>query len=66
VTHNGGATWAVVETTIGDTSDGTQNVIFFNPSDGVVLGEDGQNDDVATIWSTSDGGATWQAVVPVG
>jgi photosystem II stability/assembly factor-like uncharacterized protein len=66
VTHNGGATWAVVETTIGDTSDGTQNVIFFNPSDGVVLGEDGQNDDVVTIWSTSDGGATWQAVVPVG
>jgi photosystem II stability/assembly factor-like uncharacterized protein len=65
VTHNGGVTWTV-QPTIGDTSDGTQDVIFFNPSDGVVLGDDGQNDDVATIWSTSNGGATWRAVVPVG
>ena len=66
MTHNGGVTWTVVEPMMGDTSDGTQNVIFFNPSAGVVLGDDGQNDDVATIWSTSDGGDSWHAVVPVG
>jgi photosystem II stability/assembly factor-like uncharacterized protein len=66
VTHDGGATWAVVQPMIGDTSAGTQKVVFFDESDGVVLGDDGQNDDVATIWSTDDQGVTWHAVVPVG
>ncbi len=64
VTHNGGASWTPTEPLIGDTSDGTTRVIFFNESDGVVLGDDGQNDDRATIYSTSDGGIVWHSVVP--
>ncbi len=64
VTHDGGASWATVQPTIGDTSDGTSNVIFFSPLDGIVLGNDGNNDDVATLYSTSNGGVTWHSVVP--
>jgi photosystem II stability/assembly factor-like uncharacterized protein len=49
---------------IGDTSDGTQQATFFDTSDGVVLGYNGQNNDVPTLRSTDDGGAHWIAVVP--
>jgi photosystem II stability/assembly factor-like uncharacterized protein len=66
VTHDGGVTWSAVGgSTIGDTGGGGQNVIFFNPSDGVVLGDNGQT-GATTIWSTSDGGATWDSVIPIG
>lgn len=63
-TTNGGYTWAPALPLIGDTSDGTETVTFFNPSDGVVLGDDGTSDDVNTIWSTVNGGETWQSLVP--
>jgi photosystem II stability/assembly factor-like uncharacterized protein len=64
VTRDGGATWKVVAPPIGDTSDGTSTVTFFDPSNGIVLGYDGMHDDVSTIWSTADGGLTWCSVVP--
>ena len=64
VSHDGGATWQPVQPPIGDTSDGTRQVIFFTDADGVVFGFDGGNDDAATIWATTDGGANWTAVVP--
>jgi hypothetical protein len=53
-----------VEPLIGDTSDGTVRVIFFNVSDGVVLGFDERNNDTATLWHTTDGGLRWTPVVP--
>jgi photosystem II stability/assembly factor-like uncharacterized protein len=64
VTDDGGIQWQPVEPLIGDTSAGTDQVVFFNSSDGVVLGENGNNNDVPTIWRTSDGGVHWNAVVP--
>ena len=63
VTHNGGASWATVEPQIGDD---TIRVIFFNESDGIVVGYDPQNNEGATIWSTTDGGVTWHSFVPNG
>ncbi len=65
VTHDGGVTWAEAAAPIGDEPGGYQNVIFFNESDGIVLGDNGQT-GVTTIWSTSNGGATWQSVIPIG
>jgi photosystem II stability/assembly factor-like uncharacterized protein len=64
VSHDGGAQWQAVEPLIGDTSGGTQQAIFFNDSDGVVLGENGNNGDQSTLWSTRDGGTSWNAMVP--
>jgi photosystem II stability/assembly factor-like uncharacterized protein len=64
VSHNGGVTWQPVQPLMGDSSDGTNQVIFFNNSDGLVLGYNGYNNDVATLWSTRDGGTKWNAVVP--
>ncbi|HUC04819.1 MAG TPA: hypothetical protein VL961_05430 [Acidimicrobiales bacterium] len=49
---------------IGDTSGGTSQVIFFNPADGLVLGENAQDGDVPTIGATTDAGATWRSTVP--
>jgi photosystem II stability/assembly factor-like uncharacterized protein len=64
VSHDGGALWQAVQPLIGDTSGGTQQVIFFNASDGVVLGEDGDTNEVATLWKTTDGGGQWTTVAP--
>ena len=64
VSHDGGATWQQVNPAMGDTSDGTQQVIFFDRSDGLVFGFDGGNDDAPTFWSTNDGGKGWTALVP--
>jgi photosystem II stability/assembly factor-like uncharacterized protein len=61
---DGGVQWQTVQPLIGDTSDGTQQVIFFNTTDGVVLGDNGNENDEATLWDTDDGGAQWTAVVP--
>ena len=63
VSHDGGAHWQAVQPLIGDGSGGTQQAVFFNSSDGVVLGDNENNNDVPTLWSTSDGGAHWIAVV---
>ena len=64
VSHDGGAQWQKVKPLIGDTSGGTQQAIFFNDSNGVVLGENGNNRDRSTLWSTQDGGTSWRSVVP--
>jgi len=39
-------------------------VIFFNQSDGVVVGIDDDNEERESVWHTSDGGDTWAAAVP--
>ena len=64
VSHDGGEQWQAVQPLIGDTSGGTQQAIFFNASDGIVLGEGGDTNEVVTLWSTSDGGTQWTAIVP--
>jgi photosystem II stability/assembly factor-like uncharacterized protein len=64
ISHDGGALWQAVQPLIGDTSGGTQQAIFFNASDGVVLGEGGDTNGVVTLWRTDDGGTQWTAVVP--
>ena len=46
------------------TSGGTQQAIFFNDSDGVVLGEGGDTNEVVTLWRTDDGGTQWTSVLP--
>ena len=62
VTRDGGSTWAPAAPTIEDGADYTSSVTFFNPSLGVVLGNDGTRD---TIWSTFDGGLLWHSALPV-
>jgi photosystem II stability/assembly factor-like uncharacterized protein len=64
VTHDAGRVWRAVQPRIGDSSGGTEQAIFFNRSDGVVLGENGNNDDLSTLWRTRDGGEKWTVVVP--
>lgn len=64
VTNDGGVEWQVVDPPIGGSDAGTDQVIFFNTSDGVVLGQNGNNDEAWTIWQTSDDGAHWTTVVP--
>ena len=64
VTHDGGVSWHVVDPVIGDTSDGSWDVSFFNRLDGVVLGSNPQDAEAVSIWSTSDAGTTWRSVVP--
>jgi hypothetical protein len=49
----------------GDTSDGTLQAIFLDSSDSVVLGYNGNHDEVPTLWSTDDGGGQWRATVPI-
>ena len=64
VTNDGGRRWQVVEPAIGGTDAGTDQVIFFNGSDGVVLGQNGTNDEAWTIWHTTDDGTRWTSMVP--
>jgi photosystem II stability/assembly factor-like uncharacterized protein len=64
VSHDGGASWVPVEPPLGSTAGGTQQVVFFDPAHGVVLGDDDNNNDAPTLWSTGDGGKHWLAKVP--
>jgi photosystem II stability/assembly factor-like uncharacterized protein len=63
-TTNGGKSWAPVTPPLGGSTDGTWRVTFFNDSDGIVVGNSVTAPPVPTIWSTSNGGATWTATVP--
>ena len=64
ITRDGGVRWRMVRPLIGDSGGGTSQVVFFSRSRGVVLGEDGNDNELPTIWHTSDGGAHWSAVLP--
>jgi|HubBroStandDraft_6_1064221.scaffolds.fasta_scaffold01437_11 photosystem II stability/assembly factor-like uncharacterized protein len=65
VTHNGGVSWQIGTPMIGDTSDGSWDVTFFNSVDGLVLGSDPSDSETRTIWSTTNGGASWRSTVPI-
>jgi photosystem II stability/assembly factor-like uncharacterized protein len=64
VTTDGGGHWRTVRPLIGDTGGGTSQVIFVSHRDGFVLGDDSRNNEVPTIWRTTDGGRRWSSVVP--
>lgn len=64
VTTDGGRGWQTVRPLIGDTGGGTFAVIFVSRRDGFVLGDDAPNNEVPTIWRTTDGGTRWSGVVP--
>jgi hypothetical protein len=64
VSSDDGLHWQPVQPLIGDGSDGTDQVIFFGRSDGVVLGGGGGTDEQLDIFRTYDGGRTWSKVAP--
>jgi hypothetical protein len=64
VTHDGGSRWQVVQPLIGGDAGGTDQVIFFDTSHGVVLGQNDNNNEDSTLWSTVDGGKHWIALLP--
>ena len=67
VTHDGGKTWFIVKAVAAGSDAGTSQVLFFNRSDGLVLGVDDKPPyypQQPTIWWTHDGGARWAAVHP--
>ena len=64
VTHDGGSRWQVVQPLIGGSAGGTGQVVFFDASHGVVLGQNDNNNEDSTLWSTVDGGKHWTALLP--
>jgi len=62
VTNDGGATWQPVDPPTAGNGGGTSQVIFFYALDGVFLGDDDNNNEISTIWRTSDGGQQWTPV----
>jgi len=64
VTTDGGRHWRTVRPVIGDSGGGTFQVIFVSRRAGFVLGDDARNNELPTIWRTTDGGTRWSFVVP--
>lgn len=64
VTTDGGSRWRTVQPLIGDSGGGTFQLIFVNRREGFVLGDDSRNNELPTIWRTSDGGTRWSSVLP--
>jgi hypothetical protein len=64
VSHNGGTTWKAVPPGLGGDAGGTSQVLFFSPTIGVVLGDNERDNELPTLWSTSDGGRHWTAREP--
>ena len=64
VTHDGGTHWRPVRPLIGDTGGGIFQVTFFGGRNGIVLADNGRNNELPTIWSTTDGGPHWSSVTP--
>ena len=62
VTNDGGETWTA--TAPGGSGGGSAHVIFFDADHGLVLGDDPNNDEIPTLWTTSDGGQHWSSVMP--
>lgn len=64
VTHDAGRLWSTVQPSIGGTTWGTTQVVFFNASDGAVVGKNAADHGASTLWTTRDSGAHWTAHVP--
>jgi photosystem II stability/assembly factor-like uncharacterized protein len=63
VTHDGGVHWRKAGT-IGSVNGPPDEVLFFDPEHGVVVGQANTATAQATIWHTSNGGRSWTAVTP--
>jgi len=66
-TSDGGSRWHIVKAVSAGSDAGTSQVIFFNRSDGLVVGVDDSPPyypQQPTIWRTSDGGARWTLIRP--
>lgn len=63
-TNNAGRTWKSVEPRLGSTAGGTMEIKFFNASDGLVLGNDDNDNERLVLWSTTDGGEHWKVTAP--
>jgi photosystem II stability/assembly factor-like uncharacterized protein len=57
VSHDAGRAWRSVPAVDTASGDGTSQVIFFSPADGMVLGAG--YPDRPQIWETTDGGVHW-------
>ena len=64
VTHDGGSHWFPVRGVTAGGGGGTSLVEFFTPSHGLVFGNDDNNNEMLTLWSTADGAKLWSAVIP--
>ena len=64
VTEDGGVHWHAVKQVTAGTDGGTSLVVFFGRSHGFVLGDDPNDNELPTIWFTSDGGVRWSALHP--
>jgi photosystem II stability/assembly factor-like uncharacterized protein len=62
-THDGGLHWHV-DRLVGDLNGLPAQVVFFNPSDGVVLGRRTTAPATVAIWTTSDAGRRWSRLTP--
>ncbi len=65
MTYDGGAHWHAARPLIGSTAGGTSQVIFFNASQGLVLGNNDNDNERLTLWRTTDGGKRWTAKLPI-
>jgi hypothetical protein len=68
VTHDGGKSWSIVKAVTAGGDAGTDDVIFFNRADGLVLGTDnvlGRYSEKPAMWRTRDGGRHWTVVHPM-
>src|ERR1017187_3926447 len=65
ISRIGGVTWTVVPPRLGGDAGGTFQVIFFGSSTGIVLGDNDRDNELPTLWSTTDGGAHWTSREPV-
>lgn len=67
VTHDSGRTWRVVTAVTAGGDAGTSQIIFANPSDGLVVGIDnqpGRYSEQPAIWRTTDAGQRWTITHP--
>lgn len=65
-THDGGRRWSSLQG-IGNVtaSNDLNQIVVFSDDDIWVGGSSDSNPSITTIWKTSNGGARWQALVPV-
>ncbi len=63
-TLDGGAVWKAVQPLIGGSAGGTSEIKFFNGTEGLVLGNDDNDDERMTLWNTVDGGEIWKVIIP--
>ncbi|HEX9030778.1 MAG TPA: hypothetical protein VF834_02955 [Streptosporangiaceae bacterium] len=64
ITRNGGRNWSIVKAVMAGSDGGTMSVQFVSPSAGFVLGDDSADNDLPTIWLTTDSGVRWAALHP--